>query len=135
MKLKGPFAGNTNQTFDASFRFVQCRKKAGIKEPSKKKVKKSVESAKLEGKPKSKKRVENEAFWRAIGGVERERMDRFWCAGAARPHIDKYGQVRVRWWGILLYFGGVFFPHSLSLSSVGFGCDLWVMPWGDAMYN
>ena len=48
MKLKGPYAGDMNQTYKASFRFFERRKRAGIKEPAKKKVKKDEESRKLD---------------------------------------------------------------------------------------
>lgn len=48
MKLKGPFAGQGNQTYEAAFRFFTKRKAAGIKEPTKKKVKKSEESKKMD---------------------------------------------------------------------------------------
>lgn len=48
MKLKGPYAGDSNQTYSAAFKFFQKRKSAGIKEPSKKKVKKDVESKRLD---------------------------------------------------------------------------------------
>ncbi|KAK3167129.1 hypothetical protein OEA41_010255 [Lepraria neglecta] len=47
MKLKGPYAGDGNQTYEATFRFFERRKKAGIKGPTKKKVKKSKESRTL----------------------------------------------------------------------------------------
>lgn len=48
MKLKGPYAGNMNQTYKAAFHFFERRKRAGIKEPIKKKVKKDEESRKLD---------------------------------------------------------------------------------------
>lgn len=48
MKLKGPRAGDMNQTYEAAFRFFERRKRNGIKAPSKKKVKKGEESKKLD---------------------------------------------------------------------------------------
>ena len=47
LKLKGPYAGDENQTYEATFRFFERRKKAGIKGPTKKKVKKGKESRTL----------------------------------------------------------------------------------------
>lgn len=48
MKLKGPYAGDMNQTYRAAFRFFEHRKRAGIKEPTKKKIKKDEEIRKLD---------------------------------------------------------------------------------------
>ena len=48
MKLKGPYAGDLNQTYKAAFKFFERRKRAGKKEPAKKKVKKDEESRKLD---------------------------------------------------------------------------------------
>lgn len=48
MKLKGPYAGDSNQTYEAAFRFFKAREAAGIKEPIKKKVKKDEEKKKLD---------------------------------------------------------------------------------------
>ncbi|KAL8691157.1 MAG: hypothetical protein Q9218_003554 [Villophora microphyllina] len=48
MKLKGPSSGNGNQVYAAAFRFFDDRKKAGIKAPAKKKVKKDDEAKKFD---------------------------------------------------------------------------------------
>ena len=48
MKLKGPYAGDMNQTYEAAFKFFERRKRAGIKEPAKKKIKKDEERRKLD---------------------------------------------------------------------------------------
>ena len=48
MKLKGPYAGDMNQTYKAAFQFFERRKHAKIKEPTKKKVKKDEEIRKLD---------------------------------------------------------------------------------------
>ena len=48
MKLKGPEAGSGNNTFAAAFRFFEKRRKNGVREPSKKKVKKNDEAKKLD---------------------------------------------------------------------------------------
>ena len=46
MKLKGPRAGDSNQTYERAFRFFKAREAAGIKEPQKKKAKKADDSKK-----------------------------------------------------------------------------------------
>lgn len=188
MKLKGTFAGEMNQTYAAAFRFFKRREAAGVKEPTKKKVRKDEESRKLDvsgvvlegegdepvevydtcddirrkiaaylrepnftqaaflrevakalpdptaklqskqlkdfqtkkgplagntsriyyaayvffekqrilqGKPKSKKRTENEDVWAGRGGIDRERQGKFLCSAGTTPYTDKWGQTRV----------------------------------------
>lgn len=48
MNLKGPYAGDVNQTYQAAFRFFENRKRDGIKEPTKKKIMKDENSPKLD---------------------------------------------------------------------------------------
>ena len=47
MKLKGPRAGESNQTYEGAFRFFKAREAAGIKKPPKKKAKKADSSKKI----------------------------------------------------------------------------------------
>ena len=73
---KGPLAGNTSKIYYAAYVFFE---KLRLKQ----------------GKPKTKKRLENEDEWAMKGGIDTKRLQgRVWCAAGANPYMDKYGKIR-----------------------------------------
>ena len=74
-KKKGALQGNTSKVYYAAYCFLEKKRIS-------------------EGKPKSKKRLENEDAWKAEGGIPRNRRrDRISCVAGSKPYMDKYGKV------------------------------------------
>lgn len=72
---KGPLAGNQSKVFYAAYVFFEKQRI-------------------LQGKPKSKKRLEMEDVWGGQGGIDRERQGKYLCTADATPYMDAYGRVR-----------------------------------------
>ena len=78
LKRDGPLEGNTCKVYLAAYCYFE---KVRI----------------LNGRAKTKKRLENEEVWASKGGIERRKLrNHAWCAAGQQPYRDRWGKMHVR---------------------------------------